>query len=159
MNARVGARVRSPNHPLLSHASLAYFFRDLCNCHTGSSSYLTPADRNSNSSLHVATNHWFMKNVTKSCCSPVFQAKTSTEKMSADVWTNRIVPRQIGIASACVYYYLSCFSSRLLCHRFLFCAQRRHYSLNSACNKRAIVITHVIRPVPYAFWSQCGHGF
>ena len=34
VDARVGARVRSPNHPLLSHASLTYFFRDLCNCHT-----------------------------------------------------------------------------------------------------------------------------
>ena len=35
VDARVGARVRSPNHPLLSHASLTYFLRDLCNCYTG----------------------------------------------------------------------------------------------------------------------------
>ena len=37
-------------------------------------------------SLHVATNHWFVNNSPTSCCFPVFQAKTLTEKMSADVW-------------------------------------------------------------------------
>ena len=75
------------------------------------SSYLTPTDRNPNISVHLATNHWFVKNSTKSYCSPFFEAKTLTENFFADIWINRIAPGQIGIACACVYYYLSCFSS------------------------------------------------
>ena len=35
LHARPGVSARPPNQPLLSHASLAYFFRDMCNCHTG----------------------------------------------------------------------------------------------------------------------------
>ena len=30
-----GRSTCSPNQQLLSHASLTYFFRDMCNCHTG----------------------------------------------------------------------------------------------------------------------------
>ena len=43
-------------------------------------------------SLHLATNHWF-EDSTNSCCSPVFEAKTLTEKMHADVC---YAPGQIG---------------------------------------------------------------
>ena len=48
VDAQVGARVRSLNHLLLSHASLTHFFRDLCNCHTLGIlvQYLTLENRN-----------------------------------------------------------------------------------------------------------------
>ena len=35
VDARQGASARTPNQPLLSHASSTYFFRDMCNCDTG----------------------------------------------------------------------------------------------------------------------------
>ena len=77
VNARLGASCRSPNQPLLSHASLTYFFRDM----TVTRNILVFVTHNI-MSLHLTTNHWFVEDSTNSYCSPVYEAKASTEKCS-----------------------------------------------------------------------------
>ena len=49
------------------------------------SSYMSPIDRNANMPLHLPTNNWSAEDFIRSCCSPVFEAKASREKMLADV--------------------------------------------------------------------------
>ena len=109
VDARVGA-----NQQQLSHASLAYFFRDMGNFHTWHPRFLVFDTHISKYQYVVASchnKHWFVEDSINLCFFTILEAKHRQKNIRWRLRSRQIDigPGQISIAFACVFAFLADF--------------------------------------------------